>query len=394
MNPNYPLLLSLVVFTVACNTGKDPGDSNGGTDTTDTSASNGFCAVRDLFDRDCVACHSATNAQGDLDLATDPQAAMVGVASPTYGTVRVIAGDAAGSFLYQKVTAAQGGSGDSMPPGTTVNAADAEVIRSWIDSGATSDCGLPDTGTDTFHEAGYAGAAVHGMDAKYQVLACIDCHGADLTGGSAGVSCDGCHATTWRTDCTFCHGGTDNTTGAPPVDIDNLTTSLSFPEHTSHTERTTHPEWDCVQCHVTPEDALSVGHLFVGDSSAGVAEVDFSGGLSSAGTYGSGCTVYCHGSGQRGSSGSVTSGASNSCHLCHGDATNARGLTGAHADHAEEGVSCGDCHSTVASGNSTISNPDKHVDGNIDLAMPSAVTWNSGTCSGSCHGEGHNNERW
>ncbi len=387
----YRLLFLLPLLTVACNTGKNPGDSSG--DTSHTT-SNGFCAVRDVFDAQCVSCHSPSNLQGDLDLVTDPQAALVGVASPTYGTVLVVAGDSASSFLYQKVTGTQGASGDSMPPGATLGAADAETIRTWIDNGATSDCSAPDTGANTFHVSGYADAGLHGMDAKYQALVCIDCHGSDLTGGSAGVSCDSCHETNWRTDCVFCHGGTDNTTGAPPVDIDNLTTSLSFPEHTNHLDRTIHPEWDCVQCHVKPTDVLSSGHLFVGDATAGVAEVTFSGGLSSGGTYGSSCTVYCHGSGQRGSTGSVSSGASESCHMCHGDASNSHGLSGRHGDHFEERVTCNECHSTVAGSNTTISNPDKHVDGNIDVALPSGMTWSSGTCNGSCHDQNHHNERW
>ena len=33
------------------------------------------------------------------------------------------------------------------------------------------------------------------------------------------MSCDDCHDEGWRTDCVFCHGGVDDTTGAPPEDI-------------------------------------------------------------------------------------------------------------------------------------------------------------------------------
>lgn len=140
------------------------------------------------------------------------------------------------------------------------------------------------------HPAGYGLQEAHGPDAKYQTETCTECHGADLTGGTSAISCDSCHAEGWRTDCTFCHGGTDNTTGAPPTDIDNATSDLSFAEHTVHVEETIHAPFACMQCHVEPTDVLSVGHLFVGDTTSGVAEMDFSAGLSSAGSYGGGAS--------------------------------------------------------------------------------------------------------
>ena len=320
---------------------------------------------------------------------------MVSVASPTYGTILVIPGDSAGSFLYQKVTGTQGASGDSMPPSSTLTTADAEVVRVWIDTGATSDCGAPDTGSSTFHVATYEDPLLHGMDAKMQALVCVDCHGSDLNGGTSGVTCEGCHEANWRTDCTFCHGGTDNSTGAPPVDIDNQTTSLSFPEHTTHLDAATHPEWDCVECHTPPPDALSLGHLFLGDTTPGVAEVTFSAGLSSAGAYGSGCAnLYCHGNGQSGSLGSVTTGETMSCHLCHADSTSTRSLSGEHSEHASDGMQCSSCHSGTVSGNASIVGPDQHVDGTINLELPSGMTYTSGSCTSTCHEENHRGEHW
>lgn len=387
--------LPLLVLVLAACTGPKQRDS---VDSTDTSAgTNGFCAVRTIFNGDCVSCHSASNPRGGLDLQTDPQAALVGVASPTWGTVLVVAGDAASSLLYQKVTGTQGTAGDSMPPGSTLGSADAETVRAWIDAGATSDCGLPDTGASTYHPPGYADAGQHGMGAKYQELTCTECHGADLSGGTSGVSCDGCHESNWRTDCTFCHGGTDNTTGAPPVGIDNQVASATFAEHTDHLDGADHPAWDCVQCHVKPTDVLSAGHLFVGDSTPGSAEVDFHAGLSAAGTYGTGCSnLYCHGNGRSTSSvGSVSTGATMSCTLCHGGTSNSSTLSGHHSTHVgEEHFACDTCHSGTVSGSTTIAGPEQHVDGTIDLELPSGITYSSGSCTGTCHGEGHSNRRW
>jgi hypothetical protein len=249
-----------------------------------------------------------------------------------------------------------------------------------------------DADADRHHPAGWAASEQHGMGAKGQVEVCTSCHGADLGGGSVGVSCDGCHPYGWRTDCTFCHGGTDDATGAPPVDIDNLATGLSFPEHTVHVQETIHAAWDCTQCHVKPADVLSGGHVLVGDATPYAAEVLFLAGLSPAGTYGgagSCSNLYCHGNGN-GTLGSATSGTKASCSTCH--PSNALG--GEHAEHAEEGMACGSCHAATVSTGSTISDPAQHVDGEIDLSFPSGMGWNGSTCTGTCHSVSHSAWHW
>ena len=73
------------------------------------------------------------------------------------------------------------------------------------------------------HPDGWAAADTHGLAAKFVQEDCRSCHGLQLDGGPVGVSCDGCHQPNWKTTCTFCHGGTDNQTGAPPRDITNAT---------------------------------------------------------------------------------------------------------------------------------------------------------------------------
>ncbi len=248
------------------------------------------------------------------------------------------------------------------------------------------------------HASGWDAAAVHGLAAKELDSDCTSCHGASLYGGTSGQGCDDCHPSGWRTDCTFCHGGTHNSTGAPPVDLDGTSSlpSMSFPAHTEHVERTDHPAWDCDTCHDLPTDVLTSGHLFVGDSTPAAAEVDMSGGLSSAGVYaataGTCANLYCHGNGA-GTLGTVSSGGTTNCSSCHGSSSSTSGMSGEHREHLHEGCACGDCHALTLSGSSSIGDPDYHVNGTVDVSM-SGVSWTGSRCTGSCHGEGHSSESW
>lgn len=253
------------------------------------------------------------------------------------------------------------------------------------------------TGTSAaYHPAGFAAAEVHGLEAKMQTQVCTSCHGEDLTGGTAGVSCDACHASGWKSDCTFCHGGTENSTGAPPEDIDDSTTDISFPEHGAHVTETIHSAFDCVQCHTKPTDAMSSGHLFVGDTTAGAAEMNFLDGLSPAGTYSTsaGCdNLYCHGNGQEGNTGDAHSGETSSCTMCHADARSGRSLSGEHGEHVGR-FDCDECHGTTVTGSDTISTPANHVNGVRDLDLPAGIEYNNGRCDGDCHGEDHRGRNW
>jgi hypothetical protein len=265
------------------------------------------------------------------------------------------------------------------------------------DSDADSDSDTDSDGdADSTHPEGWSDPGRHGLAAKLQDPDCTVCHGADLSGGSAGVSCDGCHESGWRTSCTFCHGGTDDSSGAPPVDIDGSASDLSFPEHTLHVQEVDHPAWGCVQCHVNPIDVLTGGHLFTGDDSPGVAEVTFAGGLSSSGTYGGSGScgnLYCHGNGAD-VLGSANSGHTLGCGACHGSAGSPGSLSGQHATHLEAGFSCQSCHVDTAKGGSTIADPKKHVDGEVEVGFTSDVSWNGSTCTGHCHTEDHSAYGW
>jgi predicted CxxxxCH...CXXCH cytochrome family protein len=260
----------------------------------------------------------------------------------------------------------------------------------WVGSGAR------------FHPAGYAAASAHGPDMELQRMDCRSCHGSDLTGGS-GPSCDTCHTPQWRTTCTYCHGGGQNQTGAPPRDLGSSGGSAqSFVAHTRHVTQGAARAFDCNQCHMMPADVLSSGHAF--DASAGAAEVRMSGGLSPSGAYdrsGTCTNLYCHGNG-RGQNGSATDGAGSlGCTGCHPGAQSGesawQSMSGEHRKHLGEGMSCQECHSSVTSDGRTIRAPTLHVDGQRQIVFSAGgMSYDPGSkrCSGSCHGEGHSGESW
>ncbi|NOY26747.1 MAG: hypothetical protein GXP62_12815 [Oligoflexia bacterium] len=242
---------------------------------------------------------------------------------------------------------------------------------------------------------------MHGLEAKLAVQNCTDCHGADLSGSGDATSCDACHQEDWRTTCTYCHGGMDNQTGAPPQDIDDGTTDLAFGSHTAHVEASSnHSAFACSDCHQVPTDVLSDGHLW--DGTAGQAEVDMSAGLSSSGTWTSGsmscANLYCHGDGQ-GDNGSVTASESMSCGSCHGSSSNLSSwstMSGEHSRHLSGGLSCSDCHGDVVSDSSTVADASLHVDGSVEWAPGEStlVVGSDGSCTGFCHWQGHWFQTW
>jgi hypothetical protein len=387
------------------------GGLDGGANTTDDAGVTGtgpFCeVVARVFVPRCTVCHKPGGSPPDLTF-DGAQRDLVGVATPTYpGTTRVVAGSRERSLLWRKVTGTQAANeGLPMPTGTSGLPAELQaIVGAWIDSGAPTTCeSLPqvDAGTAMgYHPAGYAAPEVHGAELKLQVQDCRSCHGNELNGG-AGPSCDGCHQAGWRTNCTFCHGGTDTMTGAPPrelrgtIDRDRLV----FRPHTEHTTERNHAAWDCNQCHLKPSDVLSMNHVF--DSTAGAAEVDFSGGLSPTATYAAGAcsSLYCHGNGRTSNGQIEHTAARPGCDGCHPSMTTRtrwRQMSGEHAGHLREGITCGECHAGTANAQGTgIAGVALHVNGQKDLQFTAAGFARSaaGTCQGSCHGETHRGRSW
>lgn len=258
------------------------------------------------------------------------------------------------------------------------------------------------------HPPGYDDPLEHGTDALTGTTVCTSCHGADLQGGSSGQGCDDCHVPGWRSDCVYCHGGSDgDLTGRPPEDLDNTTAvaQISFQAHPPHGEGTRHPVYACDNCHPGGPYAdalLDAGHWF--DPTPGVAEVSFAGAVQPGGSYaGTTCSnVYCHGDGR--GTGTVSDGAiAYACDDCHPDQTSNGddwdGMSGEHKKHLEEGYACYECHDSVVDAGQGLIGPALHVDGQptVSLLPATGITYNGSTCSGgSCHGSGHNhsNDGW
>lgn len=259
--------------------------------------------------------------------------------------------------------------------------------------------GTGDAGSDgPHHPDGYADPSVHGTSAKLQDEACTSCHGDTLEGTATAPSCDSCHEAGWRTDCTRCHGGEDNATGAPPTGIAG---EDPFGVHTWHVTENRKPGYGCEQCHAVPTGVLSPGHLFVGDTTPGVAEVDFSAGLSAAGTYqgnGTCSDLYCHGDGQN-DNGEVSVGdgplSCDSCHPYRRSGWDAWAtMSGTHAFHIQYNENCGHCHDNVNDRNEAMAQPALHVDGEIDRQSAHAMDITPEGCTGTCHEGNHTDLPW
>lgn len=377
-------------------------------DTQDGWLDGSLCYARNVFEVNCVTgCHSTIVAEGGLNLETDPYGATVGKLSTIPGVQLVVPGQPDNSLLYRKMTGDLGADeGAVMPPDGALPDFLIEPVRVWIEQGAPNDCDVDDVVEQTtttattdapYHPNGWVAADQHGLAANLQTDGdCRSCHGVALDGGVANVSCDTCHQAGWQTDCTFCHGGTENTTGAPPEDIDNATANISFPSHSAHVDGDDHQTYDCVQCHRKPVDVLTPGHVF-GDFTPGYGEMYYGFGLSPVATYqgGSCSNTYCHGDGYNTLGTAYTNDGPKACYDCHADANQGDlgQMSGDHELHVDEGLPCSDCHGNVVDQYQTVITPDAHVNGNKDYDL-GGVTYAGGTCNGQCHNHNHNNDDW
>ena len=219
------------------------------------------------------------------------------------------------------------------------------------------------------HPDGYGSPANHGSDfLKGGSAACAACHGTDLGGGVSGTSCEKCHPG-FRQNCTFCHGGTDNETGAPPEAVSGAveTTHAGVGAHSAHLATST---WrspiQCSACHAVPEEALTEGHM------SGKAEVKIAAAgededevLSPKFDGGSCSSVYCHGASLSG--GTVTEpkwtkvdGSQAKCGTCHGLPPT--------EDHPSM-TNCSMCHGCVATSDMQITPEGApfHVNGEVNM---------------------------
>lgn len=363
------LLAVLVALTAAALSACDARPQAFGQAECDDSFAQG---VSPVLQARCASCHSATRAEADYRVDSYQAA----IARRPDGTPRVRAGDD-GSRLLQ---AARG----TLPGGhVAIPQKEITELQSWVVQCALKPKpytvhinGWMDPGnSDQFH-----GRVLR--QAVYQLSSCQACHGEDLSGGIANVSCQTCHPSGVMA-CNTCHGSAANS--APPRNLDYLsaTSLVTVGAHQSHvTDGPLHQGFACEVCHTTPTKPGDEGHYQVkGKLQTGPAPVIVRSGFGGAFSWNRAnatCTnSYCHAPLQDARATlttpvwtSVGQGQA-PCGSCHGNPP---------AGHGPE-TRCQTCHRPTYVG--TEPRSALHANGQVDLAAP------PGSCVG-CHGSGDN----
>jgi predicted CxxxxCH...CXXCH cytochrome family protein len=210
---------------------------------------------------------------------------------------------------------------------------------------------------------------------------------ASLAGAVSLAACDKARpagATSAARTCTGCHGGTDNTTGAPPRAVDGSTavSNVKVGSHTAHIKAGV----ACESCHRVPARIEDAGHI---DNTVSIVFSDLAKkGIPvdqqatmwnpASGT----CAVYCHGTG-------LGLGGTNLTPVWTAPPAGGLGCTSCHA--APPAIpphspglaltTCATCHATTVqnvNGVPTIVKGGTHVNGQADAS--------GGSCTG-CHGD-------
>ncbi|MGC3998230.1 MAG: CxxxxCH/CxxCH domain-containing protein [Anaeromyxobacter sp.] len=228
------------------------------------------------------------------------------------------------------------------------------------------------------HPDGWANPAQHGPAAKQDLPGCQACHGADLDGGTSGVSCNACHGgTAWQSNCTFCHGAKlatytagDLAKAAPPRGAGGETdgSARAVGAHQAHlVAGVLSRAVACAECHASVPTSLA--HV---DGATTLSWGTLARGGGAAPSWnGTSCANYCHGAtlgaGGTNHAPAWTGGAAQAaCGTCHGAPPP--------APHAQD-TSCGSCHTGYTA---TSVNAATHIDGHLDVSALSCT---------SCHGD-------
>jgi predicted CxxxxCH...CXXCH cytochrome family protein len=239
---------------------------------------------------------------------------------------------------------------------------------------------------------------------------CTACHGANLDGGSSGISCDnlGCHTRDWRS-CDFCHG-TNPGQYNPPAGVgdETATDTLAVGQHAVHLSSSfTHVAFDCDNCHNIPA-AGDVSHALGYVPSADLQTEGHHGDVALTGraagmtwdvtdtmgnpiTARGSCVGACHSDGNGGppnvtpywAGGTWTAGG---CGNCHDSAPS----SGEHGEHVGE-ATCNQCHPNQST--TPHMNGSKDYTGNAILT-PDGCGPGIPSCDGMCHGRDHQDDCW
>ena len=329
--------------------------------------------VAPLFAADCNSCHSGASAAKGYR-TTSYLEALGPYAAPV-----AAAGDPE-SLLLRTIDPARADAVHQPVSGTYPTA------RAWVVEGQLSffRSGIHEGGILNPHDGEFHSNLVR--EAGWSFATCQDCHGDDLSGGKAGVSCQQCHSLRvpagGAPTCSSCHGGPQSP--APPRDLagNDSPSARGVGAHQAHLFGKTviSAPIACVACHQVPTQVDSPGHL----DHPRPATVTFSGLAVAEGatpawnpSTASCSATYCHGGGAK----LVSDGAARLrapvwtlgtsqvfCGSCHG-------APPANAAHA--GIvfpDCARCHSTTvnASGGILVSGPPEartstHLNGVIDV---------------------------
>lgn len=327
--------------------------------------------VAPLFAAQCSSCHSGTAAAKGYR-TTSYLEALGSQSAPV-----AVAGDA-NSLLLRTIDPAQADA-VHMPVAGAFGKA-----REWVVDGRLSffRSGVHEGGILNPHDAAFHSNLLRARN--WNFATCQSCHGENLSGGTAGVSCQECHSLQVAADgtasCSSCHGSPQSP--APPHDLSGNANSSArgVGAHQAHLFGRTviSAPIACGVCHQVPADLHSPGHL----DHLRPATVTFSGlALADGATptwNGSSCSnSYCHGGGAKLATDTAaklrapvwTLGTSQAfCGSCHG-------APPGNAQHA--GIvfpDCARCHSTTVSstGGILVSGPpgartSTHINGVIDV---------------------------
>jgi predicted CxxxxCH...CXXCH cytochrome family protein len=238
--------------------------------------------------------------------------------------------------------------------------------------------GHPDSWMDTTSSGFHAYAVNAGL------AACTACHGANLdgVGGTTTLGCNPCHGSSWRTNCTMCHGDAVKNTPSPPQGTwGHESDPLRVGAHAAHLAPKSSVPVACTGCHIVPTDALASGHVDTGRATLTFGGLAVNKNTAAPTWDGASCSnTYCHGNftgladpmwgypavGGRNAT-PLWSGAKTTCTSCHDNPPGDHyvlqpGAQTTWVNHA----GCADCHPDVDYSGTVITNPTLHVNGRVE----------------------------
>lgn len=209
--------------------------------------------------------------------------------------------------------------------------------------------------------------------------------------------CDACHGAGGES-CISCHGGQDNSTGAPPLGLrgEQARSERAVGAHTTHlTDGPMSEGFPCNTCHKVPTSIDAADHL----GTDSVVELTWSALAGDQATWDRStetCTgTYCHGNFSGGYADFQpvwTDSTAVVCGECHAVAHNVGNLGWKHSFHVQTaGLDCSACHASVVGDGFNLVSLDLHINGQVDTLVADTTLCtachgdNWGSCT-SCHG--------